>query len=146
MLKKILTTIVFLVFTAILVAGGIIRTQAVTGSPETGSKEIADSQSPEPSDNTSADRVTLTGEIQSWQDGILEVLIDMGGLVLIDGRGGRFLGERAFSASAGDRVNLTGFYEGDEFEVAIITNEATGVSVRLRGDDGRPVWGGGGGG
>ena len=146
MLKKILNAIVFLVILTVLVAGGIIRTQSVIGAEEittvvtTG---VADAGIVE---TTSSDWVTQEGVVQSWQDEILTVLADTGEMILIEGRGGRYLAENAFSATAGERLSLTGFYDGDVFEVATITNQATGISIRLRGDDGRPVWGSGGGG
>ena len=44
----------------------------------------------------------------------------------------------------GDEVEVTGFYESDEFEVAGIENLTTGESVVLRDDSGRPMWSGGG--
>jgi hypothetical protein len=42
----------------------------------------------------------------------------------------------------GDEVEVTGFYEGDEFETARIENLTTGESVTLRDDSGRPMWAG----
>jgi hypothetical protein len=44
--------------------------------------------------------------------------------------------------SAGDQVQVTGFYEGDEFEVARVENTTTGESVTLRDESGRPMWAG----
>jgi hypothetical protein len=44
--------------------------------------------------------------------------------------------------SAGDRVQVIGFYEGDEFEVVGVENITTGESVTLRDDSGRPMWAG----
>ena len=45
----------------------------------------------------------------------------------------------------GDRVAVTGFYEGDKFEVAQIENLTTGDIVTLRDETGRPLWAGRGG-
>jgi hypothetical protein len=146
MLKKIITTALYLAFIAALVFGGIIRTQAVTGSSDNGENETTDLSNSGIVETTNSDWVTLEGTIQSWEDSTLTVLTDTGALILIEGRGGRFLEENSFFANPGDRVTMTGYYEGDVFEVATITNQATGVSIRLRGDDGRPVWGSGGGG
>ncbi len=72
------------------------------------------------------------------------ILTDTGDTVLIEGRGYRYLEENAFTADPGVRVSLTGFYEGDTFEVALITNLQSGKVLRLRGEDGRPAWAGGG--
>ena len=44
----------------------------------------------------------------------------------------------------GDAVQLGGFWEGDEFEVSTLTLSATGQTVVLRDDSGRPMWAGGG--
>jgi len=47
-------------------------------------------------------------------------------------------------AQAGDQVTLTGFYEGDTFEAAQISNATSGEAVSIRDDAGRPLWAGGG--
>ncbi len=93
-----------------------------------------------------SDWESQTGTVQSWEDQILTVLMDTGELVSGRGTWWALPFEKDFTAVPGERVTLTGFYEGDTFEVAIITNETTGVTIRLRGEDGRPVWGSGGGG
>jgi hypothetical protein len=143
MMKKVINTIAFLLIVGILVAGGVIRTQAVTGSDTSGNGNIVQAVT-STGEATASDWESLTGTVQSWEDQILMVLTDTGELVLVEGRGGRYLSEKDFNAVPGERVTLTGFYEADAFEVAIITNETTGVTIRLRGEDGRPVWGGGG--
>jgi hypothetical protein len=43
---------------------------------------------------------------------------------------------------AGDEVEVSGFYEGDAFEVAHIDNLTTGLGVTLRDSTGRPLWAG----
>jgi hypothetical protein len=45
---------------------------------------------------------------------------------------------------SGDAVQLGGFWEGDEFEVSTLTLIATGQTVVLRDESGRPMWAGGG--
>jgi hypothetical protein len=42
----------------------------------------------------------------------------------------------------GDQVEVTGFYEGDAFEVAEIRDLDTGGTVSLRDETGRPLWAG----
>lgn len=44
--------------------------------------------------------------------------------------------------SDGDTVEITGFYEGDEFEVAHVKNISGGEAVSLRDETGRPQWAG----
>jgi hypothetical protein len=145
MLKKLIKPFAFLVILGILVAGGVIRTQAITGS-DTLSTDIFEPAVPGAEAAAASDWVNLTGTVGSWQDQILTIVTDAGESILVEGRGGRYLSEKGFTALPGERVILTGFYEGDDFEVAIITHESTGVTIRLRGEDGRPVWGSGGGG
>ncbi len=146
MLKKIITTAIYLAFLAILIIGGITRTQAVTGSNDNGDNEATGLSNSGIVETTHSGWITLEGTVQNWQDSILTVHADSGGLILIEGRGGRYLAEKSFAANPGDRVTLTGYYEGDVFEAATVTNQSTGASIVLRGDDGRPVWGSGGGG
>ena len=145
MLKKMINTFLLLVILGILVAGGVIRTQAVTGSDTLLNDNLEQAVSGAVG-TTASDWENLAGTVQSWEDQILTVLMDTGESVLVEGRGGRYLSEKDFTAVPGERVTLVGFYEADTFEVAIITNETTGVTIRLRGEDGRPVWGSGGGG
>ncbi len=145
MLKKLINTFAFLVVLGILVAGGVIRTQAVIGS-EPSLNDTLEGAVTSLEEATASDWESQTGTVQSWEDQILTVLMDTGELVLVEGRGGRYLSEKDFTAVPGERVTLTGFYEVETFEVAIITNETTGVTIRMRGEDGRPVWGSGGGG
>jgi hypothetical protein len=146
MLKKIITAAFYLAFLAALVYGGVIRTQSVMGITGTDASDTNNVAEPGIVETTSSEWVTLEGTVQSWQDSTLTVITDTGALILIEGRGGRYLEENTFFVNTGDRVTMTGFYEGEAFEVATITSQVTGVSIRLRGEDGRPVWGSGGGG
>jgi len=54
-----------------------------------------------------------------------------------------FWGDQDFVLEAGDRVSVTGFYDGEAFEVAAITRVADAQTLTLRDTDGRPVWAGG---
>ena len=49
---------------------------------------------------------------------------------------------QGFAATAGDVISLAGFYDGDRFEAASITNTTTGAEVTLRDETGRPMWAG----
>ena len=46
------------------------------------------------------------------------------------------------SLAAGDTVAVSGFYEGDAFEVGRLDNLTTNESVTLRDESGRPMWAG----
>jgi hypothetical protein len=74
-------------------------------------------------------------------DGLADETSD-GGQVTVENRPWLFAQEQGFSAQVGDQVTLTGFYEGDEFEVGQITDSTNGKAVRLRDESGRPGWAG----
>jgi len=42
----------------------------------------------------------------------------------------------------GDRIVVSGYYEDDTFEVAVIENLSNGQTVTLRNETGRPLWAG----
>jgi hypothetical protein len=145
MIKKILQILGFMALAAILVAGGIIRTRAVTGA--TGLTDNASETNPEVTSVPAVDaldRVTLEGVVQNQDSESFSILSDSGEIILIGGRSQRYLDENSFQISVGERIRLTGFYENGTFEVASITNPASGKTLMLRGEDGRPMWAGGG--
>ncbi len=86
--------------------------------------------------------LALFGVVTGIDTGLLTVQLDSGELVEMEGRPWRFAQEQGFTAEVGDRVTLIGFYEGDEFEVGQIDNDATGLSVAIREESGRPLWAG----
>jgi hypothetical protein len=49
---------------------------------------------------------------------------------------------QGITLNAGDEVAISGFYEGDDFEVGHVENLTTGESVTLRDESGRPMWAG----
>jgi hypothetical protein len=62
--------------------------------------------------------------------------------LVVEGRAWRFVQEQGLSVQAGDALTLTGFYEGEDFEVGQIDNESNGQMVRIREESGRPLWAG----
>ena len=64
----------------------------------------------------------------------------------IEGRLLSFLQEKGFEVNAGDALLVSGFMEGDEFEVGGIENTTTGEQISVREETGRPLWAGGRGG
>ena len=86
----------------------------------------------------------LSGTVSSVDASLLAVQMDNGELVEMIGRPWTFAQEQGFAASEGDRVTLTGFYEDGEFEVGQLENEASGLLVPIRDENGRPLWAGGG--
>jgi hypothetical protein len=84
--------------------------------------------------------VTMNGVIQTVTADEMIVRTSDGQEILVDGRAWRFAQELGFTAQAGESVSLTGFYEDGDFEVGQIT--ASGQSVSLRDESGRPLWAG----
>jgi hypothetical protein len=62
----------------------------------------------------------------------------------IEGRTLSYLVENGFVVDVGDELTLSGFYEGEDFEVGRVVNESTGLSLDIREASGRPLWAGGG--
>jgi len=60
----------------------------------------------------------------------------------IEGRALRFIVDSGFQAEVGDDLVLEGFYEGDKFEVGMITNNSTQQALTIREASGRPMWAG----
>ncbi|HWQ45621.1 MAG TPA: hypothetical protein VN376_02075 [Longilinea sp.] len=74
----------------------------------------------------------------------LQMTVDTSdGQVLLENRPWTFLVSLGFSASAGDELRLTGFYEDGVFEVMSIEQISSGTIYTLRDEDGRPMWAGG---
>jgi hypothetical protein len=86
--------------------------------------------------------LTLAGSVVSIDADELLVQTDDGQQILIDGRARRFLDELGFAAQVGQRLQLTGFYENDDFEVGTVENMSTGQTVEIRDESGRPLWAG----
>jgi len=89
------------------------------------------------------EQVTLYGTVVSISSDLLVVELTDGSLLEVEGRVLSFLNEKGFSLSAGDELKITGFYEGESFEVIQITNDGSGETIRVRDQSGRPLWAGG---
>ena len=87
--------------------------------------------------------ITVTGEVTAFVDDELTILTADGEVVMHLGPEWYWEVE-GIVLNLGDEVEVTGFYESDEFEVAGIENLTTGESVVLRDESGRPMWAGGG--
>jgi hypothetical protein len=85
--------------------------------------------------------VTVDGEVIARVDDELTIQTADGEMVVHLGPEWYWEAE-GIALEAGDSVEVTGFYEGDEFEVARVENTTTGESVTLRDDSGRPMWAG----
>lgn len=86
------------------------------------------------------DWIILQGRVASVDGDTLAVEQADGTLIEIAGRGWQYAQEQGFAAESGDAVTLVGFWDGESFEARDITNLASGRSVALRDEGGRPMW------
>lgn len=86
----------------------------------------------------------VQGKVSSVTSGALIVQTTVGQEIAIEGRAWRFVQEQAFQVQVGDSLTLTGFYEGEDLEIGKIENDASGKTVLIREENGRPLWAGGG--
>lgn len=84
----------------------------------------------------------LQGTVVSVDADALVVQTPAGEQITVENRAWWFAQEQGFSAEIGDQVTLTGFYEGEDFEVSQIDDATNGQSVLLRDESGRPMWAG----
>ncbi|MFN2190898.1 MAG: hypothetical protein ACK2T4_05630, partial [Candidatus Promineifilaceae bacterium] len=90
------------------------------------------------------DMILIEGTVsQAPAAGVDMILETAGGEVLI-GTGPGYLQEQGFELAAGDEVQVSGFYEDDEFKAVTITRISDGVDITLRDEFGRPMWSGAG--
>jgi hypothetical protein len=87
--------------------------------------------------------VEIVGSVVAVDETSLIVAMPDGQEIEISGRPWRFAQEIGFWANIGDDLTLTGFYEGEEFEAALIGYN-NGQTAVLRDQSGRPMWAGGG--
>ena len=86
--------------------------------------------------------IEVSGTILTIESDLLQIQTSENKVIEIEGRSVRFAIEEGFTAFPGNQIMITGFYEGDDFEAAILENLETGASVTLRDENGRPLWAG----
>jgi hypothetical protein len=87
--------------------------------------------------------LTVTGMVGSIELDAWIIRLSNETEVEIEGRALRFLIESGFSVEIGDLISFTGFFEGGEFKLGQITNNATERTVIVRDENGLPMWGSG---
>jgi len=92
-------------------------------------------------DHPSESWMKLTGTVTTVEEGRLVVETDEGSVEVHLGPEWYWEAE-GITLEVGDVVQITGFYEGDTFEVAEVENLTGGESVSLRNETGRPLWAG----
>ena len=101
-----------------------------------------------PGDRTGTGQAQLDGWLQfqgtvvSVDEDVLVVRASDGEQIKVENRAWWFAQEQGFSAQIEDQVTLTGFYEGEDFEVGRIDDATNGQTVLVRDENGRPLWAG----
>lgn len=88
--------------------------------------------------------IVIEGVIsQAPAAGVDMIIETTDGQVLV-GTGPGYLQEQGFNLAVGDAVQVSGYFEEDEFKAATITRLADGEAIALRDEFGRPMWSGAG--
>ena len=164
-MRKYILGALFLGFVAILVVGGVNRTLAQTGTPLIGASAngttsgrgagyaghtdpiTTGEESTLPALLPAIDASTLEGFVSQITANGIEFTSTSGETMDIAGRSWRYAQDAGFQAQAGDRLRLSTYTDANgRLEILSIENLDNQMQVALRGVDGRPLWGGGGGG
>jgi len=146
MAKKIITIVVLVLISAALVYGSIYRTQAVYGLSSL-SGESTTSTGGTTETEAINDLVTIEATVESIASELWVLRLEDGSTIEVEGRSLTYMASKGFEVEEGQSLSMVGFYETPEsFEISQLTNLDSGETIILRGADGRPVWGKGGGG
>jgi hypothetical protein len=171
MMKKIIAGVLLLGVSGALIAGGIIRANAVAGQASeggSGGQNHGGAESETDAGNgqggqsrgrqggggsaagsagladpqPAAGWLAYTGLALSVDEGAL--LIDASGEeVPVEGRAWRYALEQGFRVEQGDEAAITGYWEAGEFKACQAENLTTGQVVEMRDAEGHPLWSGG---
>jgi hypothetical protein len=87
--------------------------------------------------------VAIQGTVLDVSEEAIVILTDQGDELIIEGMTLRFAQEAGFTTGVDHRVELTGFYENEEFEVGKMVDLTSGRAIDIREESGRPLWAGG---
>ena len=147
MTKKIITIIILVLISAALIYGSIYRTRAVYGISSPIRESETSSVGTASEDLVVKELITLHATAEAIVSDLWSLRLDDGNLVEVEGRALVYMASNDFVVEEGQSLSLVGFYETPEsFEISQVTNLDSGKTITLRGADGRPVWGKGGGG
>jgi len=90
------------------------------------------------------DWMTLEGTVVNFDSEVLTLSLSDNSELLVEGRAWSFAQESGFGTSVSNNLQLSGFYEGEDFEVGSIHDLSSGQTVLLRDENGRPMWAGNG--
>ena len=88
--------------------------------------------------------VTLQGSITGVNLAEAVLINTESGAIVLEGRALSFAVSQGFTAQEGDVVLVSGFYEGEDFEIVQLNNQTSQQIIQLREPSGRPLWAGGG--
>jgi hypothetical protein len=88
--------------------------------------------------------IIIEGTISQAPAAGVDMIVETDSGKVLVGTGPGYLQEQGFDLAVGDAVQVTGYYEDDEFKVATITRLADGEAIALRDEFGRPLWSGAG--
>lgn len=141
MFKKIFLGAAFMGLIALLVIGGIRRTQekltqtTTTGDHETGDNHDIDGE-------TAVDEwQTVTATVSDVRANGLWLQLENGETIRLQRQPWVYAQKQGFSAQAGDTVRLTGYTNADGFQICTAHSPASGQKIRLRDENGRSLWG-----
>ena len=82
--------------------------------------------------------------VQVPESGIDLIIETDTGEELVIGTGPSYISDQGFALGSGERIQVSGYWEGSEFKAAQITRLSDGQTLTLRDDNGRPAWAGAG--
>ncbi len=134
----------------------LVRTEAAQMSPsnlqkqesnQAGNQANPESQSEKPTEagvnrvETIDEVISLQGEVVSVNEDEL-ILNTAGEELTIEGRAWRYAQDQQFTSGAGHSLQVSGFYDNQNFEIIQMTDLTGGQSVTVRDENGRPLWAG----
>lgn len=144
--KKIITIVVLVLIFAALIYGSIYRTRAVYGLSSPFGESTSSNEGTREAEAIK-ELVTIEATVESIASELWVLRLDDGSTIEVEGRSLSYMASKGFEVEEGQSLSLVGFYETPEsFEISQLTNLDSGETIILRGADGRPVWGKGGGG
>lgn len=94
--------------------------------------------------DTPAEWLTVNGVVSQVPAAGVDLVIKSEEGEMVVGTGPLDLATEGLVLQDGDPVQVSGYWEGAEFKAAELTQTATGATIRLRDELGRPAWSGAG--
>ena len=90
------------------------------------------------------EQIVIEGTISQAPAAGVDMIIETADRQVLVGTGPGYLQEQGFDLAYGDAVQVSGFFENDEFKATTITRLSDGAAIALRDEAGRPMWSGAG--